>query len=336
MNSVVASTLAMVSDVRFSWEAVQPGVLIWPLIFGTGLYLLLTAQPVGRPRRALADYFRRMDVDERIRDQLERRDTGTPFSSRSVLGRLLAPAREDAGAFLQKWLQRVGLDGGRSLERKLQLTGSKSTATQFWGEKLLTGVVALAFFPTLDALGLELWGSWPVWLWVVAFIGGFMAPDWQLERRMADRRTRLLAELPSILDLLTIAASAGLGLEQALKEVSRRSAGLIGEELLLVSSEMEVNRRTLIEALDRLAERNAVPELTTLVGQLRAVHEHGIPLVQALTTQVDALRERQRVQIVEAGGRALAKLIVPVVIFIFPVFFVVILGPAVMSLMNLI
>jgi tight adherence protein C len=83
-----------------------------------------------------------------------------------------------------------------------------------------------------------------------------------------------------------------------------------------------------------MAERNGVPELTSVVDHLRAVHEQGLPLVQSLAAQAGALRERQRLRIVEAGGKASVRMILPVALFILPVLFVVVLVPASVELMH--
>ena len=98
---------------------------------------------------------------------------------------------------------------------------------------------------------------------------------------------------------------------------------------------MALGQRSVVEALESMAERNAVPELTTFAGQLRAAHEQGIPLVQTLSTQAEALRERKRLRIVEEGGKASVRMILPVALFILPVLFVVLLLPAAVEMVHL-
>jgi len=84
-----------------------------------------------------------------------------------------------------------------------------------------------------------------------------------------------------------------------------------------------------------VAERNNIPELTSLVGQLRSAHEQGLPLVLTLSAQAEALRERQRIRIIEEGGKASIRMLLPVAVFILPVLFVVILAPAAAELGRL-
>jgi tight adherence protein C len=316
-------------------RALQADVLLWPVLFGIGLLLLLTVQPVGKPKADLAERLRRLDVDERIRGQLERRDAARPmFASRWLEG-LLRPVLDDLGRLLRAIRVRFGLSDGRDMERKLSLARPGVEPIQFLGEKVATGLVLMTAFPIFNAFDLTLFGPWPVWVWLGGFVVGFLAPDWQLEMRLAARRTRIAMELPTVLDMLTIAASAGLALEQALLEVSRHSAGIVAQELQRASREMALGQHSMVEALQAMAERNGVPELTSVVDHLRAVHDQGLPLAQSLAAQAEALRERQRVRIVEEGGKASVRMVLPVALFILPVLFVVILVPATVELMQL-
>jgi tight adherence protein C len=309
-------------------------VLIWPLLFGLGAYLLLTAQPIGRPKPDLAERLRRLDVDERIRMELERRDVRPIFASR-LLESMLRPVVEDLGRLLRATLGRFGVVGGQELERKLHVARPGVEPIQFFGEKAISGLIGLGVFPLMNALGIVPFGVWPVWLWLVGFVAGFLLPDAELDRRLAARRTRAVMELPILLDMLTIATSAGLALEQALGLVARQSEGTVARELQHAVREMALGQRSVVEALGAMAERNAVPELTAVVGQLRAAHEQGIPLVQTLSAQAEALREQKRLRIVEEGGKASVRMILPVALFILPVLFVVLLVPAAVELLRL-
>lgn len=289
---------------------------------------------MGRPKPDLADRLRRLDVDERIRMELLRRDVRPIFASRLLEG-MLRPVLDDLGRLVRNLLARFGLGGGRELERRLGIARPGVEVPQFFGEKLVAGLVGLALFPLMNGLGIHPFGVWPLWFCLIGFAGGFLAPDWDLERRIAARRTEMLMELPVILDMLTIAASAGLALEQALGLVARQSQGAVALELRQAVRELALGRGTVIEVLGSMAERNAVPELNALVGQLRAAHEQGIPLIQTLVAQAEALREQKRLRIVEQGGKASVRMVIPVALFIFPVVFVVLLLPAGLELLHL-
>lgn len=317
-------------------DALQLRLLVWPVLFGLGAYLLLTAQPIGRPKPDLAQRLRRLDVDERIRRDRERGQHSTHqiFASRLLEG-ILRPVLDDLGRLLRALLSRVGLAGGPELERRLGIARPGVEPAQFFGEKLAAGLIGFVIFPLMNGIGVQPFGSWPVWIWLAGFAAGFLAPDWDLTRRLVARRAACLLELPAILDLLTIAASAGLALEQALTVVAQQSNGVIARELQRATREVTLGQQSLVEALEGVADRNAVSELTSLIGQLRAAHEQGMPLVQTLSTQAEGLREQKRLRIVAEGEKAAVRMILPVAFFILPVIFVVLLVPAALELMRL-
>jgi len=323
-------TLPFHADLR----ALPPGVLLWPLLFGLGASLVLTAQPIGRPKPDLRERLRRLDVDERLRMEFGRRDRRSIFASR-LLDAMLGPAIEDLGRLLRTGLGRLGVGSGRDLERKLAVARPGVEPIQLLGEKAVAGLIGFAVFPLMNVFGIAPFGAWPVWLWLVGLLGGFLLPDVDLDRRLEARRIRLVMELPVLLDLLTIATSAGLALEQALGVVARQSHGAVAQEFQHVVRELALGQGSVVEALEGMAERNAVPELTALVGQLRAAHQQGIPLTQTLAAQAEALREHKRLRVVAEGGKASVKMLLPVALFILPVLFVVLLAPAAVELLGL-
>ncbi len=322
------------APIAWDLRAIDPQVFLWPLLFGLGAILVLTAQPVGRPKPDLAERLRRLDVDERIRAELSGVQQSPIFASR-LLEHMLRPVLDDLGRLVQATLGRLGLGTGADLSRKLQMARPGVEPDQFFGEKVACGLIGAALIPLMNGAGIHPFGPWPVWGVAVGLVGGYLAPDWQLEERIRTRRTRCLMELPTILDMLTIAASAGLALEQAISVVGRQSQGTVARELQHAIREMALGQRSIVEALAAMAERNAVPELTSLVSQLRSAYEQGIPLSQALAAQAEALREQKRLRIVEEGSKATIRMILPVALFILPVLFVVLLVPATIQLMQL-
>ncbi len=315
-------------------EALEPRFLVLPLLFGFGLYLVLTAQPLGRPKPDLRQRLDRLDVDARIRMELTQPAVQPIFASRA-LELIMRPFMEDVGRLLRAVLSRFGLGGGQALERRLRLLRPGVEPVQFFGEKVVCGFIGFGCFPLMNAVGIHPFGPWPVWAWTLGFAAGFLCPDAQLDQAERARRTRCLMELPALLEMLTIAASAGLALEQAVSQVSQQSSGTVAQELRRASREAELGQRPLVEALNAMAERNRIPELTSFVGQLCSAYSQGLPLVEALSAQADALRERKRLRVVEAGGRAGVLALLPAALFIFPVIFIVELVPATLVLMHI-
>jgi type II secretion system (T2SS) protein F len=311
-------------------------VVLLPLVFGLGVYLLLTAQPIGRPRPDLGERLRRLDVDERMRLAEQGKHVAQPLFASRVLEGMLRPVIEDAGRLLRGLLLRLGLAGGRELESRLNVLRPGVEVVQFLGEKVATGLIVGATLPLMNLLHIDPLGPWPVWLWLVSFGIGFVVPDWDLARREQTRRSLVLMELPTILDMLTLATSAGMALEQALEEVAQQSQGVVARELRLMLRELALGqRRNLPEAFDGMAMRLGTPEVEHLLGRMSAAYEQGLPLGQALPAHAQALRERQRLHIVEEGGKASVRMLLPVALLILPALFVVVLVPAATELMRL-
>ncbi len=320
----------------FDPRLLHPQAVLLSLLFAVGAFLLLTTQPVGRPRPDLGERLRRLDVDERIRLAEQGRRVERPLFASRLLEGMLRPVLEDTGRLARTLLGRIGLAGGRELERRLQVARPGVEPVQFFGEKVTAGLVLGAVFPLMNAFGVRPFGAWPVWLWLVGFVLGFLAPDWDLEQRLVARRGLVLMELPTILDMVTLATSAGMALEQALEEVGRQSEGAVARELRIVGRELALGRRRdLLEALGAMAERVGVPELDRVVSRLSAAYEQGLPLAQALATQAQSLRERQRLHVVEEGGKATVRMLLPVALLILPALFVVVLVPAAVELTRL-
>ena len=324
----------MPTNLHFDLTGMPLAVIFWPLLFGIGAYLLLTSQPIGRPKPDLAERLRRLDVDERIRDEMMQRDR-PPIFALPWLEAILRPILDDVGRAVRAVLTLFGLGGGRELERKLAAARPGVEPAQFFGEKFVAGLIGLALFPIMDAIGVHPFGPWPFWTWAVGFLVGFLAPDWDLERRLTSRRIEVLMELPTVLDMLTITTSAGLALEQALTLVAREGQGVVARELQHVVREMAIGQRSLDQALAGMADRNQVPQLSAFVGHVRSAYAQGTPLIQTLSTQAEALREQKRLRIIEEGGKATVRMLFPVAIFILPVLFVVLLLPAIFEMLHL-
>ena len=311
--------------------------LIWPVLFGTGLYLIVTALPWGRPKPDLAERLDRLDVEKRLRAGIG--GAGRSWFRSRILELLLRPILEDLGgavrAGLAHLLPRFGFGGG-TVEQDLRVARPGVDIGQFYAEKVGGAILGFGLFPLANNVNADPFGPWPFWVWVVGGVLGFLAPNWDLARRMARRRLRIVLELPAILDSLAIAISAGQSPEEAIALVgSTGRHGLMGRELGQVVRETALAARPLTDALEAMAERNRVPELTTLVRQLRAADEQGLPLVKALGAQSAAIREQKRNRILEEGGKASVRMVLPVAIFIFPVIFVILLYPAAIQFLQL-
>jgi tight adherence protein C len=164
----------------------------------------------------------------------------------------------------------------------------------------------------------------------------FYFPDivvWFLGRR---RKEAIFLGLPDALDLMVVCVEAGLGLDQALRKVAdetKKSHRVIAEEFAIANFQIQYgkNRR---DVLQDLGERTGVDDLRSLSAVLIQAEKFGSSVGQALRVQSDSMRTRRRQLAEERAAKTAVQLIFPLVIFIFPGIFVVLVGPAAITMMR--
>jgi tight adherence protein C len=163
-----------------------------------------------------------------------------------------------------------------------------------------------------------------------------MLPSGVLRRKIRLRQKEIQKALPDALDMLVICVEAGLGLNQALARVSdevETMSSVLAEELQIVNLEMRAGTAR-EDALRNLGERTDVPDLRSLATMLIQTDRFGTSIAQALRVHSDTLRTKRRQRAEEAAAKTTIKLVPPLVFFIFPAIFVVVLGPAMLHLIN--
>jgi len=176
----------------------------------------------------------------------------------------------------------------------------------------------------------------PFFLILLAGVLGFMLPEMWLLWKIKRRQHRLRLALPDGLDLLVICVEVGLGLDQSILRVAQELRIVhpeLSEELQMVNLEMRVGKSRL-EALRELARRTGLEELKALVAMLIQTERFGTSIAQSLRVHSDDLRTRRRQQAEEMSAKTTVKMVPPLVLFIFPALMVVILGPAVITLLR--
>jgi tight adherence protein C len=171
---------------------------------------------------------------------------------------------------------------------------------------------------------------------LLAAVVGYLLPELWLMWRVQARQHRLRLALPDALDMLVICVEAGLGLDQAIMRVSqelRITHPQLSEELQLVNMEMRIGK-TRLEAMRELARRTGVEDIKALVAMLIQTERFGTSIAQSLRVHSDDLRMKRRQRAEEMSAKTTVKMVPPLVFFIFPALMVVILGPAVITLMR--
>jgi tight adherence protein C len=167
----------------------------------------------------------------------------------------------------------------------------------------------------------------------IALFIGFMAPKLWLSQRIKKRKLEIRRSLPDALDMLTIGVEAGLAFESAMLRVGEQWDNALSQEFRRVVSEMRVGVPR-NEALRHMAERTQVDELRTFVAVLIQSNMLGMSIAQVLHTQADQMRLKRRQLAEEQAHSATVKIVMVLVVFIFPALFVVVLGPVIPKIME--
>jgi tight adherence protein C len=167
--------------------------------------------------------------------------------------------------------------------------------------------------------------------WVVlSVVVGFLLPDLWLTQVVSARQERIRFSIPDALDLLIICMEAGLGLDQAILRVGQElkiSHPDLSDEFVLIGLEQRAGKARL-EAWKSMADRVGVDSVRQFVQMLVQTERFGTPISKSLGTFSDSLRTRRRQQAEEMAAKTTIKMIPPLVLFIFPNLFIVLLGPA--------
>jgi len=221
------------------------------------------------------------------------------------------------------------------LREKLTHAGfyDPNAATIFMGAQLLLLLVALPFAGLLAlAVGLPLLAGVAIVVVVTAITA--LAPNIFVSIRRSRRSQEVREQLPDAIDLLEICVSSGMGLEMAWNAVAddfRTVSPILADEMSLATLEMHLGADR-AHAMRNMARRTGVEDISSLVATLVQSERFGTSVSQALRTYADALRTERSQRAEEQAEKLAVKLLFPMVLFIFPVMFIVILGPAVIKI----
>jgi tight adherence protein C len=297
------------------------------LAFGGGLALAVARLPMMRRPTLidrLAPYLRDSATPSRL---LTEERTVTPFPTlelvlRPVLGRAV------------RITERL-LGGGASVRRRLDQSGSELSQEQFRGEQVVWGAAALlgavVFSMVLLGAGATDQPLALVVLCLLAALTGILARDRVLTRAVREREERMMAEFPTIAELLALSVTAGEGAVGALQRVTSLSRGELARELGRALADARAGA-SLVDALERMADRSSLPVLTRFVDGVAIAVERGTPLADVLRAQASDVREAGKRALLESGGRKEIAMMVPVVFLILPVTVVFALYPGFFAL----
>lgn len=175
---------------------------------------------------------------------------------------------------------------------------------------------------------------WRIEMGAAGFLLGYLFPESWLKAKANERQKAIINSLPDVLDLLTVSVEAGLGFDAALLKVVEKQRGVLAEEFLRVLQEIKMGRPRR-EALRDLSRRNQVEDLSNVVASLVQADQLGISIGGVLRNQAAQIRQKHRQRAEEKAQKAPVKMMIPLVFFVFPGIFIIILGPAVIQILQM-
>jgi tight adherence protein C len=294
---------------------------------GVGLWLAFVRLPVMRRTtftERVAPQLRSADRRSRLLQDAEANIT--PFGP---LEQILRPLLRDAAGSLG----RLNL-GNAALARRLAQAGSGKSGVDFRAEQLLwagaafalaaLGSVAAAFAGRLNAL-------FAVLMVLVATGAGFMARDYVLGLAISRRKQRILAEFPSVADMMALAVGAGETAAGALDRTARVSRGELAREFRAVLADTR-SGTPLVEALQAMGDRLGLAPISRFVDGLVIAIERGTPLADVLRAQAQDVRDVAKRELMEAAGKKEIGMMVPLVFGVLPLTVVFAVYPGVAAI----
>jgi tight adherence protein C len=223
---------------------------------------------------------------------------------------------------------RLGLTEDEKVKQQLLSAGIKGrqSANAYAASRFVGPVIGLACGSLIHSNTV----FWALSLGAVLYL----VPDMWLRMRIKKRRERIRKSLPDALDLLVICVEAGLGLDQAMLRVGQEliiSHPDIHQEFMQVNLEQLAGKPRL-EAWKSAAERTQIPEFSLFVSMLTQADRFGTPIVRALSRFGDEIRQKRRQRAEEMAAKTKIKILFPLVLFIFPCIFIVLLAPAILNI----
>lgn len=287
-----------------------------------GILLLRVLRAGNRIESRLTSIYSLGSVDEDYEDDLD-----LPFAER-----FLKPLGKKATGTFGNFIP-VSDEALKNLEVKLRTAGVRQSAREYVAQGAL-----IVFGAGVVVLLLCLISKAPLTktlMYCALIIGGvYVLMRFSLSSKITKRSDEIEAGLPDALDLLSTTVTAGLGFDQALQHVIDTCDGPLIDELAITSREIAlgVPRST---ALTSLAKRCDVDALSTFAGSIAQADRLGMPIAKVLMTQAESVRDARRQRIEEKAAKLPVKILLPIVIFIFPNIFIVLMGPAAMRIMEL-
>lgn len=281
---------------------------------------------VTREKRELDSRLKSVTTTQMDKKKQEEDELSKPFSER-VLKPILTGMSELASRF-------TPAKNRQKLQEMLQFAGNPGNlkAHEYQALHFVLVLVFILGGWSMAALG----NSDLTNRFAVAFSTGltaYLMGKVFLSSRKRKRNNCMQKELPDALDLLSVSVESGLGFDSALHHVVEKSAGVLAQELVITLNELKMGKARR-EALRDLGKRTGVDDIITFVGAVIQADQLGVPITNILRIQAEQVRMKRRQRVEEQAMKAPVKMLFPLVFFIFPSIFIVLLGSAAIQIYN--
>jgi tight adherence protein C len=249
----------------------------------------------------------------------------------SMIDRIIKPLVYD---FKKSFKKRMPGEKEVKIERKLQMAGNPHGMTPV-DFRLVQSALFCILPIVMGGYGalLNKGNGIIIFFILLGLLMGFYLPHQYLKNKTKMRNRIALREFPDILDLLTVSLEAGLGFDAALTKIASRKEGVLSYEFNRCLEEIRLGK-TRREALSGIRDRLDVDVIKAFISSVLQAEKLGIGMVRVLRVQSNEVRDQRKQRAEEAAMKAPIKMLFPLILFIFPSLFIVLLGPAILQIVE--
>ena len=259
---------------------------------------------------------------------VENEDIDKPFKERFIKP-MLGHAARYAGKIIPS---SNDTKRAEDLRKMLRLAGLMMQPSEYNAMRLIAVVITAIIF-YLAGLFMNISLLMKFVMPIFGAYGAIVILRFHLAKSITKRRELMERQLPDILDMLSVNVEAGLGFEQAMLHVINNFEGPMIDEFTITYREMSMGRDRAV-ALQLLGERSGIEDMKNFTGAVIQAWKLGISLKNILRTQAMAIRQSRRNKVEEKAMKISVKILIPMVMFIFPVIFIMLLGPAAINIIK--
>jgi len=275
-------------------------------------------------------------LDVRLEDYISRGEEATLEEielSQPITERILVPVIQKVGELTERFTPQNAIE---QTEKKLELAGNPPgiDPTIFWTSRFIAAVGVGGLLLFVFSMGSIDW-SWGRKLFITGIFAliGFFMPQLLLQSKINARQEEIRKSMPDALDLLTICVQAGLGFDASMSRVAEKWEDALADEFQRSLREIQLGNVRRV-ALRNMADRIGISEMTSFVAAIIQSEQLGVSMAKVLGIQSEQMRTRRRQRAEEKAQQAPVKMLIPMVLLIFPSLLIILLGPAGLQLKD--